>query len=214
MQWNLEEFQELCSDHNIPETTEFQSTLQLKIFRADFFSQKSQQVWDDLFSSHETISSGDEAWDRAWFEAEAYAEAALQALHSMGDVLAQIVNVVVLNSQLKEHQVSLKRVKRELLEQGIAPVVANSIQLMLASDEFKYTEAFVNTIKHRRLLDAQFSAHFDKTDGYRHGLRFKPFAYKQTSFPEKSVIDIINVIIPGIHAQITAVGNELSDHLR
>jgi hypothetical protein len=225
MNWDLEEFKELCANQGLPDTKVYQATLGLKTWRAKNFGERSQKVWEDFISSktesrvgdadlHTTsyrieIRGGDEDLHTTWFESESYIEAALQALHSMADVLAQIINVVVLGGRFSEADVTMRKVRQQL--GNLAPDVAASIQQLIDSEEFKYTNGFVNTIKHRRLLDTELSVEVGR--GIKMGLRFQPFTYGQ-SFPSMWTSDIVENIIPRVIDNINAIGNALNDYLR
>lgn len=212
MTWNMEEFRELCADRRIPDTEVYQNTLVLKAWRAHNFGERSLEVWRNLFSRNLTV--GDEDWNKTWFESESYAEAALQALHSMADVMAQIINVAVLNGHFSEAKVTLRWVQREITNRRIAPDVATAIQQLIDSDEFSYTNAFVNTIKHRRLLDTQFRAESGGDTRNDQGLLFERFTYNQMNLPTMWLSDFTDTIIPCVHNHIDLIGNALNDHLR
>jgi len=214
MTWSLEEFRELGTNRSLPDTSVYQSTLTLKHWRADNFGGKAVEVWNELFSSHQEIKAGDEHWNTAWLESESYLEAALQALHSMADVLGQIINLAVLGGHFTEAQVTLRGVNREIENRGIAPNIVVAIDQLIGSDEFTYTNGFVNIIKHRRLLDTEFRAEFGRDARNELGLRFKSFTYSRTQFPTMWLSDIVDNIIPGVIDHICTVGNAVNDWLR
>jgi len=157
---------------------------------------------------------GGQEWNEAVFASTAETEAAAQALFSMGDILAQIVNKSVLKEPLPEAQVSLPEVHKHLEEQGYAPIVVAQIESLQKSNEFKYLSAFVNTIKHRHLLDINFRA--ERGEGTRNtqGIRFKDFEYKGRNYPVTWATDILNSYKKRIAVLICAVGNAINDYLR
>jgi hypothetical protein len=85
---------------------------------------------------------------------------------------------------------------------------------LLGSSEVKYIVAFVNTIKHRHLLDTDYRA--EHGIGTRNGesVRFKPFVYKGNSYPEVWAIDIVGSYMDSLVRMICAVGKEINKSLR
>jgi len=214
MIWNMNQFRTLCINRGLPDSTEFQETLVLKQERVFFFSEKSQKVWNDLFSSQMTVTYPSEEWSNTWLESAAYIEASLQSLHSMADVLAQILNLVFFNPALAESAVSLRRINRSPNSNNLVPNVQTAIQNLIDSNEFKYVDAFVNVIKHRRLLDTDYQAEGGTGLDFRMGLRIKPFDYNQDHFAYMWVKeDIIENTIPGFISKIADVGNEVNNYL-
>jgi hypothetical protein len=68
----------------------------------DFFVLQSKNVWNNFWHNNESINFNEpkvtSAFKNAQFQSETYIEAAAQNLHSMADILCQIINKAVLNS--------------------------------------------------------------------------------------------------------------------
>lgn len=214
MTWDLEEFRRLCNDHGLSDTRIYLNALAAKHWRAQAFSEKAVNVWKDLFATHDEISTSDEEWSETWFLSESYVEATLQALHSMADILAQIINLTVLGAVYTEDEVSLTKVRNRLQQTNAAPNVTIAVQAFIHSDEFRYTNGFVNTIKHRRLLETEYRIEGGTYIEFKEGMRIKQFEYGGEVFPVKWIDEILDVIIPRVINGINTIGNAINDSLR
>ena len=85
---------------------------------------------------------------------------------------------------------------------------------MKDSHEFKYINAFVNTIKHRRLLETEYVAEFGMGTRNDDGIQIKAFSYKGDSFPPIWAKDIVGDYQSRILEHIYAIGNAVNDYLR
>lgn len=187
--WTFVELRKLCRQKNVPESTIYQNSLEWRWRRADFHAEKAQEIWAELFSSPFTL--GDRRFNEAVFSYETHVEACVQALHSVDDIFAQIINVVILENSYQEHQVSTKRLTNVMEKNKVALQVRDRMGRLLDSLEFRYLDAFCNTIKHRRLIPGRFRAEYG--DYYRNesGIRFLQFNYKNKTYPEIWASDIL-----------------------
>ena len=116
--WNYKELRNLSKQKGIPDSTVYLNTLEFKGRRARFFADKSNKAIDRWKKSRPNVNLNDpeimQEIGEATFGAEAYAEAALWNLHTMADVLAQIMNVILLQARLSEEAVSFKKIKDEI----------------------------------------------------------------------------------------------------
>src|SRR3972149_8368018 len=133
MSWNLEEFRTLCTNLGVPDTKIYQDALFLKSWRTSFFGGKALAAWENLHSTSTEIVVGGEEWNKIQFEAESFIEAALQASHSLADIIAQLINVTVLRNHFAEEDVSLNRVLQELVNRGTATQLTQTIQQFINS---------------------------------------------------------------------------------
>ena len=215
MTWNLEEFRNLCNNHGIPDTKIYQDALYLKSWRANNFGSKALDVWGHLFSTSQEIVAGDKEWNETQFNSESYIEAALQASHSLADIIAQIINVAILGSHFTDKaDVDIKKVYRELNCRGVVTDITRAVQVLLDSPEYRYINGFVNTIKHRNLIYTDFHIEFGVRARNEQGMRFKSFTYNGVEFPITWASDIVNVTIPNLGNYIIDIGNAVNDYLR
>lgn len=126
-----------------------------------------------------------DAFKTAQFQSETYIEAAAQNLHSMADILCQIINKAVLNSGIDEANVTIQRTIEELQEKANTQDIVNTLEKLRDSHEFKYIAAFVNTIKHRSLLDTDYSGEFKSGKSNIMRLRFLSFNYEKSGKQKK-----------------------------
>ena len=132
----------------------------------------------------------------------------------MADVLAQVLNKALLKSPLSESEVFLWKVYKELKDQHCAPIVFSKIESLQKSKEFKYLNAFVNTIKHQHLLDTDYRAEAGKDTRNEEGIRFKAFVHKGRSYSTVWANDILGPYRKRIFEHICNVGNAVNDYLR
>jgi len=212
--WNYEELRRLCSAKGLPDSTVYQNSLEWKRWRVEYHAERAQAVWDELFSAGTPVVVGGTDWEETQFASTAETEAAAQVLHSMADVLAQIINQAILGGKLAEQEVTLAGVLKELRRQKIATALVSKVEGLQKSAEFDYVNAFVNTLKHRRLLDTEYRAEFGKNMRNAEGVRFKAFSYKGKQYPVTWARDILGPYKTKIIELISCVGNAINDHLR
>lgn len=202
--WNFSELSKLCEEKGIPSAKIYQNSLGWRWMRADYHADMASKVWSDLFK--ESFSFVDQRCAQAIFSYEAQVESCVQALHSLADILAQIINVVVLGGRLKEDSVSIKKVVKIMEKENIAPDVAKSTRRLLCDELFNYIEAFCNTIKHRRLIKTDFSAEYGENARNESGLRFEEFIFKGNTYPQTWGSDILEKHRSHLLNLITEIG--------
>jgi len=203
-EWNFEELNKLCQQKNIPESIVYQKSLEWRWRRADFHAEKAKEIWAELFSK--PVITQDSRFNEAVFSYEAHVEACIQSLHSMADMLAQIINVVILKNQFMEDGVYFKTLIGEMEKNGIAPLVTNYMKKLLNHEVFQYIDAFCNTIKHRRLINSKFRAEYGKDYRNESGIKFLQFNYKSKTYPETWGNDILEQYRFQMRELVTEVG--------
>ncbi|MGN7170835.1 hypothetical protein ACTHSJ_33745 [Paenibacillus cellulositrophicus] len=211
--WDFGEFRILCERRNRQVSTMYPETLKYKETKARHYSEMSINHWQTYIQQY-GLDPEDSGLDQLEFEAEADMESALQAVHSMPDVIAQIVNLTI-DLGMNVGHVSIKSVRRVLNNQF--PQLHNMltrIDALLSSNEFKYVEGFVNTTKHRRLINITAQGYFGAGTQNRYGLKYESFEYNGDVFPEMWFSEVSNDIIPNVIDMICDIGNELNSILR
>jgi hypothetical protein len=209
--WNLAELRELCRQKNIPESAIYQNSLEWRWRQADFHAKKAQEIWAELGAAPFTF--GDQRYDEAVFSYDAYVVACVQALHSMVDILVQIINVVILETRFSESQVSAKRITEFMEKKGIGPQVTERMIELLNSYEFRYLDAFCNTSKHRRLINTRFRAEYGGDYRNEAGMKFRQFDYKGITYPETWGCDVLERYRYHIGQLVTNVGLSINKFL-
>lgn len=172
---DLERF---CRDRDLPDISEYRRALILKNARVLFFAEQTDQWWQRFFEAERPVILGGQEWSEAHFATEACTEAAVLALHSMGDLCAQIVNLVVLRGELSEDNVSLGSVVSRLDKVGTAGDVLCALKQLQSLQAFDYVRAFANTVKHACLVNAGFRAEYGESYRNAQGVIFDEFSYK------------------------------------
>lgn len=214
MSWDIKKFQSECSNQGITGVEPYLGAFLAKQWRVQQFGEKAQDGWKEFFSASKTdVAVGDKDWKVMQMTVESYVEAALQALHSMADIMAQLINVTVLNSHLDESDVSLGAVTNPRNPNIDGSNVANAVENLKQSSDFLYVQAFVNTIKHRRLLDTEYRMELSAGTGLDHGIRFLAFTYKGHPKSAMWLSEIVNQTIPSVIDSLNDIGTSLNDYL-
>jgi len=189
--WNTEELRKLyitkVFQKNELLLEEFLSSIGQKIERANYHSQKAKEAWEEFFKPS-VITIPSPQFDSATNVSVAETEALVHVLNSMADILAQVINMTLLelvNQSMPEDEVFAYKVLDKLSKFAQYKNVARAFSLFLNSREFKYINAFCNTMKHRKLLDIDYHLHINYREKgkIQEGLRFKEFSYKRILFP-------------------------------
>jgi hypothetical protein len=212
--WSFEELRDLCRKRGIPNDSistfsTFATSLDWRYYRAKFHAEQAHNILKDLFA--QSFAFGDEKYNEAEFSYEAYVEACVQSLHSMGDILSQIINILILGNHFSEDDVSIKRVARYMATKGLAPDVLIEINKLLNSNEFSFIEAFCNTIKHRRLIETKYRSEYGGDYRNEEGLVFVEFNYKGVTYPKTWAKDIIDKYREEVFKLVVEVGLKIND---
>lgn len=116
--------------------------------------------------------------------AQAHLHAALQNVRSMYDILAQLLNALLVYEPIPAHSCDICRVCKSLPNGN----VKTELEKILASFAYQYVNSFVNTIKHRNLV--QFNRQLDLLEG-RASIRIKPFSYSGNFYEQKWAMDVL-----------------------
>lgn len=146
--------------------------------------------------------------------ADCHLLAATQCLHSMFDLVAHYVYWAMnLESvrQLEAHEVNFGRVRA--LAGG---VVGRAMQLAVSGPDYDYLNGFVNTIKHRRLVDRKISV-----ESGRSGIKIGPFDYgcqtidgesRPISYPAKWADQLLLDLAP-VYSRLVDVSKAIENDL-
>ena len=209
--WKFSELNKLCEEKGIPDAKVYQNSLGWRWKRSAYHADTASKVWSELFK--ESFSFVDQRCYEAIFSYEAQIESCVQALHSQADILAQIINVLILSNRLSEDSVSIKKVVKIMEDESIAPEVAKRARQLIDDELFNYIEAFCNTIKHRRLIKTDFRAEYGENARNESGLRFEEFIFKGNTYPQTWGSDILEKHRFHILDLITEVGLQINAHV-
>lgn len=166
-------------------------------------------------------ASGSEKENRflkAVIPSEAHVIAFAQSIHSIADILAQVIYVglnldINLTKPIPEDKRNLYNVNEGMRKKKFAPNVVKSVDTLKQLPEYQYLQAYVNTTKHYRLVNAtHFISLVSETPKY--GLQIPLFEYKGHSFTEKWTTDFVVKDFKTIWEGFFCVLNELNKYLR
>lgn len=216
MPWKFTQIRELCDTNHLPYPEVYLRSLSWQHRKAWYHAQQAQKVWDDFKAAHprHEIGGSNEQWWEVYYASAAETEATVQVLHAEADIIAQIANRIILRGLVPERDVNLHRVLCELKCQNRGPHVAAQIETLKSSREFRYINAFCNTIKHRRLIDKQW--HVEGGEGTRNkeDVRFLAFCYEGKPFPITWASDITGPYRKRLRRYDEAIGDAIIDYLQ
>jgi hypothetical protein len=131
----------------------------------------------------------------------------------MVDMLAQIINVVILRGHLAENEVSAQKLVR-WLSNKIPPEILKRLNEFLSGYEFKYVDAFCNTIKHRRLIHSMLRAEYGEGHRNESGIIFFQFRYRKVTYQDTWASDILQKYREAFYEHITCVGLAINKFLK
>jgi len=213
MKWDFKKLNKLSKTKKLPDSKVYQKALVWKREIVLFHSEQSTIVWDKLFCAHQKLIVGDKKWWDTHIASEAHIIAAAQALHSMADIIGQIINQVLLCGALPENKVTLYNVLCELNKKAIAPNILTKVTKFKNSTEFEYIDAFVNITKHRRVLDTNSHAEYGPDKRNNQGILFKNFIYRNKKFPTTWAKDIVGPYRAKIFKDICDIGNSINSYI-
>ncbi|WP_445247241.1 hypothetical protein [Microcoleus sp. OTE_8_concoct_300] len=223
MVWKAQEIPQLCPTGIASEAEVYVKAVKNKIDRIMFLVQR-------LSASDESIPTNFEstALRSSQLEVEIYTESISTNLHSLADILAHVINVIVLkplqaeSEYLVSRQISIHNIKNKLTalssldvvrSQSIAEIIKGADNL-IASAEFKYIAAFVNTIKHRSLLDTEFYFHLKSGILMDLGYRLDPFIYEGCDFPQTPCKVVVMDYREKVIDLVFDIGNSINNYCR
>jgi len=216
LEWNIPKFKELCHSANISYPRDYVKSLLKKKRFIDYHAEMSTKVWEDLFQAYngKSLSPNDEKWIEAEVKSEANAIALMYHLHSLADIMAQIINRVVIDNQLRERDVGIYTVKKKIEKEDDKNKkrLLKRIEELLNNMHFKYVSAFVNITKHRYMIDTKYWMELKKGN-YTQGLRFKKFNYNGIYYPKTWIKEIATTFREGILNCIINIGVELNKYI-
>ncbi len=189
--------------------------------KAELLAKQSKEVWNVFWSTYGEINNQKPetvtAFKNAQLKSETYIESAAQNLHSLADIVCQIINQTVLQSQFDEGEVSRKTIIRELQNDHSKKDIETALEQLRDSYEFKYISAFVNTIKHRRLLNTDYYAEFGQGKTNTMGIRFLSFEYGKENnlqkYNDTSAEIILNNYMKCIFDCIDKIGHAIDSYI-
>lgn len=136
---------------------------------------------------------------------EAHLIACLHTTRGVWDIYAQLLNRLIVTTPLSVERCDIGRVVALLP----ASALRDRLNRLLASYWYRYVSAFINTTKHRQLVEHMTTVSF--ADG-RSGIRIGKFQYQGSSFPDYWDTEVLVGVIEVKNAVIDC-GRSLNAHL-
>jgi len=219
MPWNLNQIREFCNAKNFPYPEVYLRSLSWQHWKARYHAEQAQRVWDEFKLAHPhgyRIRGAGDQWWRVYRSSAAETEASALVLHAEADIIAQIINQVILRVRglFPEEEVSLRRVSERLRSQNQANNVVAAIASYTSSEEFRYISSFCNIIKHRRLIERQWRSEGGEGIRGEEGVRFLAFEYGGRDFPIMWASDINGRYREALGRYVERIGNAIIDYLQ
>jgi hypothetical protein len=237
MDWDTKEFKNLVraryGEERLPAVERPLASVSWKLMLAQYHAEESKRLYrnylaeeppDELIQAVNQVlllaAGSEEA--RGFVEArilsEAHVIAYAQSLHSVADILAVVIYLGLdlersLSRPIPVHSRGLRRVCESMQRESLALEVADPIDAFRQSTTFLYLEAYVNTTKHRSLVDTTHSISFESSDP-TYGIKILPFEYKGKSFAEKWANDFVGPDSRTIRQGIVRIGSAMNEYLR
>jgi hypothetical protein len=215
MNWDGEEFCRLCKLKSKSDPTIYIQTLVRRQTLANFHREEAEKAWSSMLRSS---NPDDTLIGNSLISYEANLVACIQSLHSMADILDQIICITLAEDLYEPHKedvVNGRSVSQKLKNFEITHVLNGSKILAMNftnSDEFSYINAFCNTIKHRRLID--FKAHSENILIQEMKPKVDLFDYKNKNYPAKLGSEIFEKYSIQIYRLIIIVALNLDEYLK
>jgi hypothetical protein len=219
--WKSQELLDFCPKYVTDNGAVYVASVGSKIDRILFLVDRFTSV-EDM-----TLRLGSAQFLKTQLEVEIYVESIASNLHSLADVFAQVINEIVLKPLLPnaEHfsseKVDLHKIKTKLAGLTLEPIkkkyideIIDNVNNLSNSAEFLYVSGFVNTIKHRRLLNTAFHLKVDRGSLIDLGFKLDVFDYKENHFPKTSCRSVVMDYRENLINHIFDIGNSINNYCR
>ncbi|WP_121614391.1 hypothetical protein [Mesobacillus foraminis] len=187
----INKFEDAFEDGVSEELHSFIDTLNIKIFRVNYFIDQFLVEKSNYENETDSNKLNDATWINESFEKiGANAASALYHLHSLADVLGQVINETVLNRHFTDiGDVSITSIANALKQKVNGgdvslQAVFTKVRNLTSSQSWYYTNAFVNSEKHRLLI--QYSD--QRNLGQRNMVpTFNEFNFKNRNYPQTQI---------------------------
>ncbi len=220
----LELVREKFDGHQVDLVKPSLKSVSWKLAQAEFHIKESKKALNDALPNEVDLAGmlkiagwfgghDKDKFQLAGFAAEAHLIAFAQSLHSVTDIAAQVIIYALnLNNTSKlSNKSGIRKVIDHFTKMQLYPELLNAINNLLQSQEFLYLEAYVNTTKHRTLIENTFKLNLATTNGQQYGIELSSFSFKGNDFPSKRADDFTGEIYMKVSAAIRNVGSVLNE---
>ena len=223
--WDTKKILEYCPQQSTEDAKIYFKAIQSKIDRIDFSKRQIEKYF------YLTLSTLTDRNDRENFlelklNIVIYLESIADNLHSLPDVLANIITFLILppDSEPKGTKITIKKIIQilsklqndksvESWRKTYYKSIVDAINNLLYSDEYQYINAFVNTIKHPHLIDTEYLIQ-NNAGSYNSDWRFLEFERNGRQYSSISINKLINDYQNKIVSLFYKVGEEINNYCR
>lgn len=202
--------------------------LSWKVSKAEYHIYNYKNILKECESykkSKSVLRGSDRELKKYLYSALMEVESVIETLNSLFDILAQIINLIVLDSAFSEHEVNFSKVVQKIKDSEVKRRKKSLIFKQIAkfdfidygfSNAFEYVHDFCNMIKHRSLIPASNSLLIDFTNRGKltQGIHFVMFCYNRRKHPKMWADDIIDKYSFGILDIISNFGKAINIYLK
>ena len=136
---------------------------------------------------------------------EAHLLGAIHAVRGMLDIFGQLANHLLLSGYIPVHLCTIHKVHAKLAPTNFKDALGS----LLSSREFKYLSGFINTTKHRRLVQHAFTVSFEEN---RAEIKVGAFSFDGASFAQRWGVELLEDA-HNLHNSLVACGRALNTQL-
>ena len=221
---------EVFGSEQVEKTKIYTSSFNRKLTFTRFHAEEIRRIYEEFLTKNKIskiplithkilLSAGDPKNNRDFYETifmiEANIIAYAQAFHSLADILSHIIfyglGIENYNCSFNKESISIKKVKDFINEYLYSDLINIQVDNLINCNEFKYLESFVNTTKHRSLVETKHSIEFTNPEKY--GVKIYPFNYKGTKYQKKWSEDFITKDFEIVLDRLISIGNSINNCL-
>lgn len=200
--WKLQELRELIEkihgDEKLSKASSHINSVDLEIRSACYHSYTASNAFSSDFEDEEhasisaikmTLSAGEEAsrFHEAIFIYEANITACAQVTRSAADIISHVILDVIAINGVDEENLNLKFIQKHVQSRGLK----DKIVRVSGFKSFRYLQDVVNTTKHVRLVESEYTVDLTGKGEHPHGVRFKVFQIQNRYHPAKWGADFL-----------------------
>lgn len=131
------------------------------------------------------------AFDRFILKAGAHATAAVQCLHSIPDILAQVAYITLEPTLFviikNEKNINLSNVIDNLKKNKKYPKILEQLDFLRKSDDWRHLDAIANNIKHRAIVPTSYNQDLTGRRTIQRELQTLEFKRGENTYPSRSI---------------------------
>ncbi len=152
-----------------------------------------------------------EEFEDCKFRARAHIISCIQSLHSVSDILSQVIYYALDIKKAKtESEITLKKNYKWINSTGGFDVLSNMLGTLIYHDDYNYLCAVVNHSKHRSIVEPYFNVNLHKQGKNIQEMRFRNFEFDGKEYPSRLVETFIESEFNRESNLVINIGNEVN----